>query len=75
MGIISGFVPMPPLPVLGFHFSKWAPVSADIIMERNRLFTEHEYPVDVLWMDIEWAKQNGKLSDYEYFKFNPKNFT
>jgi alpha-glucosidase (family GH31 glycosyl hydrolase) len=55
MGTITGFVAMPPICVLGFHFSKWAPVSADIIMERNHKFTENKFPVDVLWMDIEWA--------------------
>jgi alpha 1,3-glucosidase len=40
---------------LGFHFCKWANVSAEIIMARNRNFTEYGFPVDVFWMDIEWS--------------------
>lgn len=46
---------MPPIHTLGFHFCKWANVDANMIMERNRNFTEHKFPVDVLWMDINWA--------------------
>ena len=52
---ITGFAPLPPLHTLGFHFSKWDGVSAEIIMERNKNFTEFDFPVDVLVMDIEWA--------------------
>jgi alpha-glucosidase (family GH31 glycosyl hydrolase) len=46
---------MPLLHMLGFHFCKWANVSAEMIIERNRNFTDFKFPVDVLWMDIEWA--------------------
>ena len=45
-----------------------------MIMERNRLFTENKFPVDVLWMDINWADQYN-MGNYQYFKFNPANFT
>jgi alpha 1,3-glucosidase len=55
LAIVSGYVPMTPVFMLGFHFCKWANVSAEMIMERNRNFTKYEFPVDVLWMDIEWA--------------------
>ena len=55
LAVVSGFVPMPLLHMLGFHFCKWANVSAEMIIERNRNFTDFKFPVDVLWMDIEWA--------------------
>ncbi len=55
LALVSGFVPMTPIHMLGFHFCKWANVSAEMIIERNRNFTEFGFPVDVLWMDIEWA--------------------
>lgn len=55
LATISGFAPMPLLHTLGFHFCKWAPVSADMLMERNRQFTDYGFPIDVLWSDIEWA--------------------
>ena len=75
LATISGFAPMPLLHTLGFHFCKWAPVSADMLMERNRNFTDYGFPIDVLWSDIEWAQQCDDPAGYEYFKFNPKNFT
>lgn len=71
---VTGFAPMPLLTHLGFHFSKWAPISAEMMIERNKNFTENKFPVDVLWMDINWADQNSSGA-YEYFNFNPENFT
>ena len=75
LAIISGYVPLPLLHMLGFHFCKWANVDAKIIMQRNRDFTNYKFPVDVFWMDIQWADKNGVAGGYEYFNFNPKNFT
>jgi alpha-glucosidase (family GH31 glycosyl hydrolase) len=66
---------MPPRHTLGFHFCKWANVSAEILMERNKNFTEFGFPVDVLWSDIAWSQQYSDPSGFEYFIFNPQNFT
>ena len=44
-------------------------------MERNRNFTDYQFPVDVLVMDIQWAEYNSDADGYEYFRFNPQNFT
>lgn len=44
-------------------------------MERNQNFTDYQFPVDVLVMDIQWADQYSEPAGYEYFKFNPQNFT
>lgn len=44
-------------------------------MERNKNFTKFGFPLDVLWMDIEWADQKSERFGYEYFVFNPENFT
>lgn len=71
LAIVSGFVPMTPVFMLGFHFCKWANVSAEMMIERNRNFTKYEFPIDVLWMDIEWADQYSDPEGYEYFIFNP----
>ena len=38
------------------------------------MFTLNKFPVDVLWMDIEWSDQYSEGA-YEYFIFNPENFT
>ena len=72
---VTGFAPLPPLHTLGFHFSKYDIASAEIIMERNRNFTDYQFPVDVLVMDIQWADFNSEADGYEYFRFNPQNFT
>lgn len=72
---LTGAPYLPPIHTLGFHYSKYAPTSADIIRERNANFTHHLFPVDVLWMDIPWAQQYNEDGAYEYFKFNPANFT
>ena len=55
LATVSGYAPLPLIQTLGFHFSKWAPVSADILMERSRKFTETGFPLDVIWSDIQWA--------------------
>ena len=75
LSTVTGFAPLPPLHTLGFHFSKYDQASAQIIMDRNKNFTDYKFPVDVLVMDIQWADQYSEEDGYEYFKFNPQNFT
>jgi len=75
LSTISGFSPMPPIHTLGYHFSKWDGVSSDIIIQRSKNFTLNQFPVDVLWMDINWAQNEGDRFGEEYFVFNPLNFT
>jgi alpha-glucosidase (family GH31 glycosyl hydrolase) len=75
LATISGFAPLPPINYLGFHFCKWDWVSADRMIERNANFTKFDIAVDVLWMDIQWADNNSAPEGYEYFVFNPQNFT
>ena len=47
---------MPLLSHIGFNFSKFAEVSPEIITNRSKDFTKYKFPVDVLWLDIDWAK-------------------
>ena len=67
LATISGFAPMPMIQTLGFHFCKWANVSAEILMQRNQDFTDYGFPLDVVWSDIEWAMQNSTEGNYTYF--------
>lgn len=55
---------MPPAYALGFHFSKWADLTGNTIIERDSKFTKNKFPVDVLWMDLDYTKDN------QYFVFN-----
>lgn len=75
----TGYLALPPINTLGFQFSKWAPVSADMITERSKNFTDYGFPVDVFWLDIEHAlwtdKETIDTRDYRWFTFNPYNFT
>lgn len=65
---LTGYASLPQIEQLGFHFSKYADVSADIMMKRDEDFEDYGFPVDVYWMDILYAK------DYEYFTFDPVKF-
>ena len=49
---VTGPAFLPPLHTLGYHFSKYAPASADIIRQRNADFSTYGFPLDVIWMDI-----------------------
>jgi alpha 1,3-glucosidase len=52
---LTGYVEMPPIHSLGFHFSKWENMTAHDIVARSHDFDHHNYPVDVLWFDIEYS--------------------
>lgn len=41
LSTVTGFAPLPPLHTLGFHYSKYDEASAEIIMQRNRDFTDY----------------------------------
>lgn len=68
---VSGAAFLPPLHTLGFHFSKYAPASDDIIRQRNADFSKYDFPLDVIWMDIQWADFDSEDAGYMYFQFNP----
>jgi len=61
---MSGYAPIPLLSHLGFHYCKWEYNTAEMLIERNRNFTEFGFPVDVLWSDIEYSESK------QYFVFN-----
>ena len=65
---ITGHAELPPIYSLGFHFSKYAQVTSDIMIQRDSDFESHGFPVDVYWMDILYAPK------YEYFIFDKKKF-
>ena len=68
LSYITGNAPLPPIEYLGYHFSKYADVSAMIMMRRDADFNSYSFPVDVFWMDIGYAE------DYKYFSFDPDKF-
>ena len=55
LATVTGFAPLPLRQYLGFHFNKYDWVSSERMIERNANFTHYNIPVDVFWMDIQWA--------------------
>ncbi len=68
LATISGHAPKPPVEALGFHFSKYAETTAEIMLSRDDDFETHGFPVDYYWMDILYAY------NFEYFTFDPVKF-
>lgn len=66
---LTGYIPMPNLPYLGFSFSKYEHFTAQDVIDRNSDFDAYGFPLDVLWLDIEHTQ------DHMYFVFNEQNFT
>ena len=61
LSTITGYALLPPIYSLGFHFSKYAEVTDDIMINRDQNFEDYGFPVDVYWMDILYAPE------YMYF--------
>ena len=59
---------MPALWSLGYHQCRWNYVSSEDLLSVQERFDEENMPVDVFWLDIEYA------SDHKYFMWNKKNF-
>lgn len=68
LATISGHAPKPPVEALGFHFSKYAETTAEIMLSRDDDFEAHGFPVDYYWMDILYSY------NFEYFTFDPVKF-
>lgn len=66
--MITGYLPLPPYHSLGFHYSKWEPISTHYLVSLLDEFNQLQMPVDNLWLDIEYTK--GR----RYFKFDETYF-
>ncbi|KAG6828839.1 hypothetical protein H0H92_006598 [Tricholoma furcatifolium] len=53
---------------LGYHQCRWNYVSSDDVRTVQQRFDEEDMPVDVFWLDIEYAE------DHKYFIWDKKNF-
>lgn len=69
LALITGYSPLPPYFSLGFHYSKWEPINTKKLMDIVKQFNKHKMPVDVIWLDIEYAR--GK----RYFEFDQSRFS
>ncbi|CDW73021.1 cre-aagr-4 protein [Stylonychia lemnae] len=68
LAIITGYQVLPPYWALGFHYSKWEKISTDRLKALLTQFNQNKYPVDVFWLDIEYARNKT------YFEFDQSRF-
>jgi len=65
---LTGTAPLPAHWALAYHQCRWNYVSSDDVRGVQRRFDEDNFPVDVFWLDIEYAE------DHRYFMWNKKTF-
>ena len=65
---VTGRAPLPPLWALGAHHSKWGFHSQEEISSISKGFTEHDLPLDVLWLDIDHTDGRRYMTWGEGFK-------
>ncbi|EEB95461.1 hypothetical protein MPER_05570, partial [Moniliophthora perniciosa FA553] len=65
---LTGTTALPAQWSLGYHQCRWNYVSSDDIRAVQKRFDEDDIPVDVFWLDIEYAEE------HKYFIWDKKNF-
>ncbi|KAF4620385.1 hypothetical protein D9613_000962 [Agrocybe pediades] len=65
---LTGTSVMPAHWSLGYHQCRWNYVSSEDVRTVQQRFDEEDMPVDVFWLDIEYAE------DHKYFMWKDKNF-
>ena len=65
---LTGTPVIPPHWSLGYHQCRWNYISSDDVRTVQKRFDEDDIPLDVLWLDIEYAEE------HKYFIWDKKNF-
>ncbi len=65
---LVGTTPLPPLWALGHHQSRWGYAGPKDLQALNAAFTEHQFPCDGLWLDIDY------MDRYKVFTTSPQHF-
>lgn len=65
---LTGTPVLPAHWALGYHQCRWNYVSSDDVRGVQKRFDEDDFPVDVFWLDIEYAEE------HKYFMWDKKNF-
>ncbi|KAF7350938.1 Glycoside hydrolase family 31 protein [Mycena sanguinolenta] len=65
---LTGTPVLPPHWSLGYHQCRWNYVSTNDVRTVQKRFDEEDMPVDVFWLDIEYA------DEHKYFMWEQKNF-
>ncbi len=62
LATISGRVPMPRKEVLGSWYCRWHPYTSDEFRQLVRGYGDHDFPLDIMVMDMDWHTQNATFS-------------
>ena len=65
---LVGTTPLPPVWALGHHQSRWGYAGMQQLSRLDQAFTDHAFPNDGLWLDIDY------MQDYKVFTTNPAHF-
>ena len=65
---LVGVTPLPPLWSLGHHQCRWGYAGTRDLQALDAAFTEHEFPNDGLWLDIDY------MEDFKVFTTSPAQF-
>ncbi len=65
---LVGTTPLPPVWSLGYHQCRWGYASAKELEGYKARFKQEKFPVDGLWLDIDY------MTGYRVFTFNPEHF-
>ncbi|KAI8978216.1 alpha-glucosidase [Trametes punicea] len=55
---LTGTPALPPLWSLGYHQCRWNYISSEDVRSVQKRFDEEDMPVDVFWLDIEYAEEH-----------------
>ena len=67
-GLLTGTTPLPPLWSIAYHQCRWNYLDSTDVLDVNRRFDEEDIPLDVTWLDIEYA------AEHKYFDWDKKQF-
>lgn len=65
---MTGKAPMPPLWALGKHQCRWSYPDQQTVLEVAQQYRKHGYPLDALWLDIDY------MDSYKVFSFSSQRF-
>jgi alpha 1,3-glucosidase len=56
---LTGTTALPQMFAIGHHQCRWNYLNEEDVKEVSRKFDEYDIPMDVIWLDIEYAKEVG----------------
>lgn len=59
LALVGGKVPLPRKHVLGSWYCRWWPYTSDDYRQIVSEYEEHDFPIDVLVMDMDWHRRDG----------------